>query len=280
MRKRFRRKGRKTSSYSTRSTGASGAFTHRGRKLSKRSWRNALWRQTLVRPHYKSINASLTTFNTPVAITDVTAGMLPCLPVGGTKSDLAFWKVNTSINQNVQFYQIETAGTSLSNWAGLGNDDPVECIIRGGRYYININCNSTNDPVNVRVQLAFSKTSRRTPGGTTGNTQESWVGTVDSFSPKPLTWTYDTQPDYSEYFHPPVLDRVFRLLPGEDMSIVKSIKPVRIHCHQHRDQGGWYPYWFVYCSQSATNVAGVATVGFVTGYNLSFSVVEVDSAVI
>lgn len=280
VRRRFKRKGRSTTSYTTRSTGTSEAFKFRARKLSKRAYRSHLYKQTLVDPHFKSINSSLNTFNTPAAVTDVATLVTPCFPVTATSAGLAFWKVDDAIHQNVQYWTIDstTLAPVLPNWAALGAEDPYMCIIRGGRYYININCQINNDPINVRVQLAFAKTSARTPTGNNGNTLTDWLNIIGAISPKPLTWTYQTQADYEEYFHPPILDRVVRLLPGEDVSIVKKIKPTKIVCDQHRDQGGWYPYWFIYGSQSATNVAGVSVVGCVTGYNISFSVTSQEAA--
>lgn len=273
--RRFRGRSRRNAfSLTTRSQGASTAFKFRGRKLSKRSWRRHIYRDTIADQHYRSITASLLLLTTPQPVTDVAVAFIPAIPattIPAINDPLPFWKVNATINQPMQPVDLISGVSSWPNWAAPANPDPKGLVIRGGRYYITANCQSTNDPCNIRIQLAFAKQNFNSAGGASGNTLSAWFTSINAITPKPLTWTYNQQPDYQAYFYPPILDRVVRLLPGEDVSIVKSIKPTRIDPAVMRLGGGWYPYWFVYASQSAGNIAGNPQVGFVTGYNLSFS---------
>jgi len=260
----------RASSYTTRSLTASNAFRFRGKKLSKTAWRRHLIKDTLTEAHYRSIQTRLTTVLTPPAITDCQSTVISALDSGNP-----FWKRNPAINQGLQVPEIIGGVFTVPTWGVIGQDHPETIVIRGGRYWITANCQVNNDPCNVRVQLVFAKQQGFAAGGAAGNTLTAWLTLINAQNPKPLSWTYQQQPDYDQYFYPPVLDKVVRLLPGEDMTIVKAIKPMKLDCASFLLEGGWFPYWFVYASQSATNVAGDPVVGFTTGTNLSFAVTSI-----
>lgn len=267
--RRYRRAG-KTSSLSTRSLGASNAFAFRGRKLRKGAWRRHILADTLSNTHFRSINAGLTTLTTPAAVTDCNATRISVLSTSSP-----FWKSISAINQGLQGSDLSGTGVvTIPTWGVVGNTDPNRIVIRGGRFWITANCQSNDDPCNVRIQLAFAKQNALSVAGAASNTLISWFNTVDALTPKPLSWTYQQQADYDEFMYKPILDKTYRLRPGDDITIVKKIKPMVIDTAVFLKGGGWFPYWLVYCSQSATNIAGTPVVGFVTGSNMSFSVTQ------
>jgi hypothetical protein len=264
-RRRFTRKPRRTRrraiTYTSRTDFSRAPFKIRGRKLSKKRYRSHLWRSTLENVHYRSIKSYGDTLDTPNSAT-----ALNLINVAALAFTTPFWKQAAG-------FQDPSYGI-LPTWAQAGEGHPIGLVIRGGRLWCCVANTDTFDNVTVRVQLAFVKgSSRNVDNSTTSNTVFAWFTSV-GFGPRDKSWDYQTQPDYEEYVHPPVLDRCVDIQPGQSMEIAWKIRPVKIDTQPFLRAAGYAPVWFIYAGKNTNNSAAATTIHYTTGHNLSFAVTD------
>jgi len=269
MKRRTARRRRSTMTSTSRSLNPNSAFRPQGRKMSRRRWRNVLWRDTLAMEHYKTIASDAITLNTPSNIFSLQ--MTSVLAFDDTANS-EFWKINGGL-QDSGFGFVPLWGQPN----GAGIPELVSLVIRGGRFWCTVANPSTTDNVKVRVQLAYIKASLRNITDTgVSNTAADWLAAIIPGN-RPITWNIAEAPDYSQYFYQPVVDKIVDLKPGDDMNVVQKVKPVKIDCDKYRRGAGYFPIWFIYGSQNVDNTVGGSPINVITGYNMSFSVTDVNT---
>lgn len=159
---------------------------------------------------------------------------------------------------------------------GAGVAEPLNIVIRGGRVFITMANPSTTDTINVRVQLVFPKQQvKNTTDTAVSNTFQDYMTAIVAGNPRPISWSAQSAPDYSEYLHKPLLDKTIDLKPGDDMMVIYKLKTKKIDVSAfERGVGGMYPYWLVYACQRVDTTAGAQAVNVTIGHNLSFCVTD------
>lgn len=261
--KRVGYKGKRTTTFGTRTLNATNAFKYRSKKLSKKRWRNLLWNETLSQQHYKTVINSLQAVNTPTGTTQLgVTGLNALSSVTGSE----FWKTTGGL-QDPGFGIIPPWGGA----SGTGVPEPLTIVIRGGRIFCNIVNNSATDTVNVRVQLVFPKQQLRSfDDSVTSNTYSAWIAAIAGVA-RPYSWSLQDAPDYSEYLHPPVIDKTMDLKPGDDLNIFWKVRVTKIDADAFKRSGGWFPQWIVYCNQRNDVTVGANTLACDIGHNMSFA---------
>jgi len=263
---RRRRTTRGTASYSTRSLTASNPFRITAKKLSRKKWRSTLWNASLLKMHYKSIFAAANTLTTPTGTTTETVIVANAL---SESAGSQFWK---------------TAGGAMDpgfgvrptwmNAPGAGVPEPSTIIIRGGRLFCDIATLSTTDTVKVRVQLVFVKSQMRNITDTAAsNTLFDFLTNAVSTA-RPISWTVQDMPDYSQYLFPPVLDKQMDMKPGDSAMLTYKVKTQKVDADEFNHGSGWFPLWFFYGSQTIDTTVGTNAIACNVGHNLSFAMMD------
>lgn len=274
-----RRRGRVNIVASSRQGGSRNPFQIRKKRTRKSTLRKELYRQTQFKTHYKTVNV---TSNSVVTPNNVTQQQGFIQSVFDSSAGNEFWHSAGGL-QDPSFGEVPSfAGAGIAN-------DPVTCILRGGRMWMSItNPQITadvtsgqpeiQDNVQVRVQLIWPKQVARNFDDTvTSNTFQSWIGggaLAWNTAARPIGLSLQDMPDYNEYLYPPVLDKSFLLQPGDTYQLYHKILPTKIDCGVFKDGGGWFPYWNVTVHQVANVLAGGVTCTLQTGFNMSFSVAD------
>jgi len=262
----------------TRQLRGSNPFAFRGRKLSRKAYRIALFNATRFKTHFRSVFASSDALGTPNNVVDCSPYAVRALTGAAT---LEFWRTAGGL-QDPSFGEVPA-------WATLATADPITIILRGGRLFLTTSLPlGSVDAVKVRVQLIFCRQQRRNVGDTAFSTTigepgvaGGWLGTTGinlngpgygAGAVRPLGWDIMQAPDAAQYLFRPVLDRSFDLKAGDSMSTFWKIKPYKMDVGIFKDDGGYAPMWFVYVTQDNNSNALSETVTVVAGHNLAFSV--------
>jgi len=265
-----RRPRRRTVTVGSRQLTAQNAFTFRSKKVSARRWRQMLWRDSAMKTHYRSIQtfAPGVGLSTPANTFELnflrTSAMVP-LP------GLEFWKTLGGM-QDPSF----GIGVDWAQPSGAGVPEPITIIVRGGVMCLRVANPSTTDTINIRAQLIFTKSQTRdAANAVASNTLIAYEAAIGT-GPRPLSWSIQAAPDYSQYYHPPIMDKSIDLKPGDDINFFHRMKVFKLDCEQFKRGASWFPIWVVYASQSVDTTAGAQAVTIHTGHNMSFSVMETN----
>lgn len=244
------RRAPKTTVYSSRSLNPRDSRVKRGKKLSKRAWRNLLWRNTLTSTKYKSTLTTANTQSTPVG--SITKSVV----IYNALSDVAtneFYRVGGGL-QDINFGITPNLGVDLSS-----------VVIRGGIIQCNICATPSNtDAVIVNVELRRSKQNRRNAeDNANSNTLVNYVTAVQATN-RNLTWTLDDHPDNQEYFSKTYLNKTMVLQPGQMFDVTHRLRVEKWDTVEF-ERGMKHFYWIVMVSQ-VVDLLGVAE-----GLNINLS---------
>lgn len=236
-----RRRGRRTCTYTSAQDGRPRAVGFRNKKISRSSWKSALWRDTRFKTHYRSILDRVSTVAMP---TDTRSAVFAFSPVHG---DLAFWSVNGGL-------QPINVGENIPEF----RDD---LTIRGGMGSITFTNLDNADPVRVKLYLVWTIAS---PDFSVIPADQSVITlSAQSIDPTVL-------PDF---------EKVGKVLRGYDILLLPGQRPVTFWQRmpvQKLDQAvfqtsGGKRYWWFYFASQVSNIDSVNnTLRVQFGHNLSF----------
>jgi len=216
--------------------------------------------------HYRSIFNVNTALQTPANITQVSLNLLE---VFDETAGSQFWKTAGGA-RDPGFGNRPT----WMNAPGIGVPEPSTIVVRGGRVFINIANPGTVDTITARIQMAFVKSqTRNRDDNNFSNTLGDYITAIVSGS-KPFTYDITSEPDYSEYFYKPVVDKSFELKALDSFMITFKLKTMKIDADVFNRGSGWFPYWIITLGQRVDITAGAATLNVVNGHNLSFAMMD------
>ncbi|ALE29735.1 coat protein [Lake Sarah-associated circular virus-34] len=265
-RRTFKRRRRNAIVTTSRLLTASNPFGYRGRRLSKKRYRSALWRDTLFKTHYRSIRSQSIALPIPNSNSGETVTFLQCFD---TTDVTTFWKTLGGLEQ---------ANFSTGVPWDAGTTNPESITIRGGRLWISANNRSgQSESPRIRFQLVFLKGALRNSPDT-GQSNSAWDYLTSVVAGiKPIGWDVTNAPDYSMYCHPPVLSKSFDFRADDTCDIFWKIKPVKIDTAAFTRGGGWFPVWFVTMSTHFDASTGSDDFKIQLGHNLSFAASDLSS---
>lgn len=271
-RRTFKRKSRRTTmAWSRKTENPVNPFRFTGRKISKAAWRRRLWNDSQTNTHYRSVFNQNQTTNTPANITQISVQQFPSFEENNA---IAFWKVAGGL-QDPSFGIAPTFGAA----PGAGVPEPISIILRGGRIFCTLSNPSLTDTVQVRIQFCYPKQqSRNRDDNNTSNTLFDYLTTLFASGSKPWSWSVRDFPDWSEYFHPMLVDKVIDLEPGGNVTVVRKLRCTKIDVQQFLRGGGAFPYWITTCGQQVDNTAGAQPISVRWGHNISFSVMDTNQS--
>lgn len=253
----YKRRGRKTIAFSSRTLNPTTYLKKRGTKLSKRKFRNLLWTQTITQTKYKSCGQSTRNFFPPLGILTKLISTIDALSnVAGSE----FFRVGGGL-QPINAGVPPNLGIDLS-----------QCIIRGGLLNIQASLSAlAADSVMVTVELRFLKQqSRSEDDANPSNTGDSYLNVLTGTA-RPLLWTVDDHPDNSTYLSKAVLSKSMELKAGDSFNVAHRIRPVKVDVGQFAVGAGYHPIWIIYSNQiTATAVDLQETVTVTVSHDLSF----------
>lgn len=267
FKRRFRTKNK---AFTSRDLHVSNAFAFRGRKLKPKAYGRMLWRNTMLDAHNRSEFATAGTLVTPNNLTQLNWAVVPAfLNAAGSE----FWKTaggaqDPSFGVTPQWMNPNGAGPPVGF-------DPLTIVIRGGRIWVKIASTSTFDAVTCQIQLAFVKGAlRNTTNAAASNTVQDYITALLAAGARPLFWLPNSAPDWNEYFHEPIMTKSITLHPAQTATIVHTIKPHKIDISQFQRGGGWFPMFFVTCSQDTNTNGAAETLDISNGHSIGFSVTD------
>lgn len=239
---RRRRNGRRGSQFTSAQAGNSTSIKFRSRKLRPRAYRNALWKDTLFKTHYRSCIDRLSSVQMPADSRDSRIGY------GPVHGDLAFWTAGGGA-------RAVDSTTPLP----LFQDD---ITIRGGYGSLTFTNVDANDAIRVKLYLLRSNPS-----------PDFGVLPVDQ-SVVPLSAsTVDPSliPDL-ERFGRVVKGYDFILLPGQrPITLFERLRVQKVDQNIFQVAGGNRMYWMYFCSQTSNADSVNNTLRIQFSHNLSFS---------
>lgn len=238
-RKRFRSRSRfsrrRGTSYSSRSGAGVSAPLFRSRKMSKRSWKSALYRSTMFKSHYRSLLATANSLTTATLATTSNVYLFPAI-------NGAFW-TNTG-----GLLPLDSGATT----------DPVftgDAVIRGGLVRI-VFTNPPGDvdpgPINLSLYLVKAR-----KGSTTSWTNPTAVTTG---------WDPTVIPEFREDIGTVVFTTRKVILQGDTFAVQRRL-PVQKVDQNDFAQNELYN-WMVVCWNQ---VADTCSFNATTTHNLAFS---------
>lgn len=238
--------------------------------LSRRAYRSKLWNDSIMSTHYRSIISNLLATTAPVGVNTIDMGIFGAFRI---PPNTPFWKSGVGGLQDPSFGIVP----DWANPSGAGIPEPTTIIIRGGRMFLTIANPSTTDTINVRAQLVYPKASLlNTTATANSNTLSDYITAIASGNPRPISWSAQAAPDYSQYFHKPVLDKTMDLKPGDDLMLMFKIRPCKLDVQPFLRGSGNFPFWFVYCGQRVDTTAGAQAMTLNVGHNISFCVMDTN----
>jgi len=236
----------RTTAFTSKAQGAYNDQVFRARRLSKKSWRSALYRETQTKVHYRSIFTSDTfTVTAPLGMSTQKFNAVQCLINPLTSA--GFWVVG---------------GGAISTDAGISvpDFDSSSIVLRGGM--LKLSCTLDDNAVNVcrvRIWLVWS---RQRPLGSqiTTLTGSNW----------PIMYRPNDQPDFMQLFGRIMLYREAMLDKNQGVEVNYRLRPMKLD-ETVFSLGGNVPYWIVSNSQMNDRNAATETVACVASHSLSFS---------
>jgi hypothetical protein len=229
----------------------------RGRKLSKRQWRNILWRDTIAKEKFHSVQSLQGTFVTPANQTQQNTTVAEVFDNANP-----FWTAAGGVQPNTP------AGTAPSL-------NPNRVVVRGGLISITIhNPVVTVEDLKVRVQLIYPKmqTTRWNTTTRTNNPLVDWIAALPN--PSTLDFTLQDWAEYADFFYPPVMDKQFILRSGDATTFKSRLRVQSIDADLFKMGGGsLFPRFIIYSSNIGSSTAITASTQITS--NLSFCVVDI-----
>jgi len=230
---RFKRRARTTNTLTSQS-GVGRKLQYRGRRLRKRAIRSILWRDTVFKPHYRSVSAVSSTISSPASNNTATNNRFPLLNYGGG----AFWTT--------------AGGTKPMDAGGAVPGFVGDVVIRGGIVGATIT-NAATDPVMVNLYYLWS-IARPDFTLISGTVSVGYDPSIDS----------DVTTDVGRiYWSSSVL-----LTPGQVYKFERRLRPTKLDQHAYLN-GGNSPQLLV--SVNDTLSATASQIRVTTYYNLSFT---------
>jgi len=245
-RRRYRPSSRRTTAFTSKAQGAYDDQKFRARRMSKKAWRSALYRQTQTKVHYRSIFTSNTfTVTAPLGMSTQKFNAVQCL-INPTTS-AAFWTAG---------------GGAISTDTGISvpDFDTSSLILRGGM--LKLNATMDDNAVNVcrvRVWLVWS---RERPLGSqlTTLTAGTW----------PIMYRPNDQPDFMQLFGRIMIYREAMLSANQGLEVNYRLRPMKPD-ETVFSLGGNVPYWLISLSQMNDRNTATETIACVASHSLSFA---------
>lgn len=250
---RFKRKTRRPALSYTSLTTAPRSRLVRARRPNPKRWKRILRNATDACTHYRSA-------------------------LSGTNSISTASRVNSSIiainlfSLANPFWTSAGGAISQSFAASMPTFTTSTFVIRGGKMFCTINNPVTStDHVKVRCQLVYPK--QQSQQATNASLQTSvpftdWINSLLGFS-FPVNSSPQDFPDYSEYLHPPVMDKEMILQIGETVQFERKLGVKKVDADGFIRGAGSFPRWIILATTLGTSVS--QTVNVVDGYDLTFS---------
>jgi len=230
--------------FTSRASSANDVGTFRGRKMSLRNYRNMLWRDSAMKPHYRSVFDAVGTITTPLSNGTATLQLLNAMPP-------SFWIAGNGTKA------LDT-GVAVPTFSG-------DIILRGGIARISLAnrvgaAGNANDAIRCTV---FAVWTRQNPNAITAPT-----GVVETL------WDPSVFPDF---------DRIGKVLfkrtailkgDGEALEVFFKYKVQKIDQAIYNQAGalrGNALVWMIHISQMSDADAVTETIELCISHNVSFS---------
>jgi len=238
FRRRFKRRGRKTSSYSTKSGSGGRPITYVNRKFRPRVWRRDMWKDTQYKQHFRSADVNTGTITT------------------GTTLGLGSVTLRSAMESGDPFF--ETDGGAIDPDGGVVPTFKGDIVVRGGRMSLTLTNTSTDDPVRVVVNLMWTVSNPTFAAG-------AFTGfpTVTSLDGD-VTDTPEFRKKYGRLYRIKTMD----LEPLTSFTVEKRIPIMKIDQVTWTTVQGSKPFWEIECFnlKDSTDVS----ITQISSFSLSF----------
>lgn len=238
-RKRTTRRGRRSANFTSQS-GKGGGITYKGKRTSRRAYKNALWNGSMLSTKYRSNLAANTTFNTPASIVSMSVSAVPALRFSG----LSFWTT--------------AGGTTAPDAANVVPPFTGNILLRGGK--IGLRLTNVYDTVDAQ---------RNTIQGTV---YLIWTSKQFTFGALPgvvpIGWDSSHQPDFNTNIGRIVYKKEFLLRDADVANVEYRLKIRRIDWTDYSNERGQL-VWLVLGGNVDSPVAHA--IQYATYYNVSFT---------
>jgi len=225
-RRRFKRKGRRTASFSSK--GGASSFGFRGKKLSVRSYRNMLWRDSIMKTKWKTVQAFTQGQATPANSALFSVGIYDAF--GNTASP--FWTA--------------AGGTIATDFGAAVPTFSGDIIVRGGILGIRLsNQAADTQPQEVKVILFRTIDRQGVAPPAVGN---QFVG----FELEQLT-------DFKQFYGVPLMTKTALLENSNVVEFKYRLKVQKVDQYQFNQIAKRY-YWMVAVGGTESAAASTATI--------------------
>lgn len=227
-----------------------------GRLLSKRAYRSKLWEATRFHTKFKAAFSKSNAISTPATFNSLNWGQVQVFD-----NSVPFWTSAGGLNPQHQGAAVPTLA-------------PNYVVIRGGTIKFGFVVGTTQtDDIVARYQLIYPKQqlTRYNSLVQTNMPIVDWLAAIPT--PQNDEWKLQDAGDYSEFFHPPVMDKTIVLKPGDFNETFHKLKITRFDADDFTYGRSFFPYLVVYAKNAANNAA--VTLGIRTSYNLSFVIMDI-----
>jgi len=268
------RKNRRTTGFTSRSTGFSSGLFSRPRKLTfrrRRQYRNEAWKRSSLDQKFKAIES----FNT-------FTGVLSALTASPVWTHI---KLYEAFDRSAPFWTPGGGlrGTNFAIPIVIPTLTPNKVFIRGGIIELgvgyalrNIEGTSTeSDMLNVSIQLVYPKQQQR--NFTNANDvapRFEWTSQTATLWPRKRLARLQDEADYDEYFHPPVIDKTFTMTPGSSINLRHKLRPKIIDTDQWMRGFGSFPIWIIYSNANTLMDTTLPACEHTRSYRVSFTLLD------
>jgi len=248
--RRMARRQKKNFTMTSRNT-APTDLKRRGKRMSSRTWRNLLWKDTILDEKYKATFSFASTVTSPADQLNQTAVIIEMFD-----------------NTNPPW---TTGGGLIRSGPGAAVSlTPKSVVFRGGQLDIDLgNSLTTVEALELRVQLVYPKqeATRYNSVVRTNVPLIDYVTALPGTTPKGTS--YQDLNDWSQFFHPPVMDKSIILQSGEFARFSHKLKIKKVDADHFAAGGGMFPRWIVYASN--IGASGANGVSITTQYSVTFT---------
>lgn len=210
----------------------------RSRRMSRSAWRRALWRDTLFKQHWRSLESGSQTLNAPASIDDAELGYLPAL-------NASFWTAG--------------GGTVASDVGGTVPLFTGDIVLRGGISKIQFSNNAVSDSIRVKLYMVWANTSPTVAG-----VLPAGGSIVDA------AWDPSLLADFAR-FGKVIGQREFIIVPGQRPTEVSyRYKPRKVDQVVFNNLGEQL-FWMWTINQMSNVDGGTQAVTVQRSHNVSFS---------
>lgn len=232
-------KGRRNGTMMSGQMGNVSRSGFRKRMIPKRVYRSLLMKDTMFKPHFRSVFTNAFTLTTPLGL-----------------GQASFFD-SVALSAVTPFWTVAGGAQPIDLGVPVAIFDPSSIVLRGGLSRITFTNNSTADSVRIQLYVMWAQDSADAstipPNGTL----------------VPTSWEPTVAPDLTNNFKM-MYRREFILLPGSrPMCISHRYKPQKIDSHEFLNASS--KLHFMYTLEQTSNVnLGAESVTVVLDYNLSF----------